>query len=110
MAATDNLNQQQFSTWYHGTGSDAAAGIKQRGLINEHYLGSRNSTLSTYLPDAAEFASMRAHGHPGVKPAIVEFHIPDSKLDEYTEGGNKVRGLRKRLPPDMVHKVTEWDE
>lgn len=106
MSAQDNMNPQQFSTWYHGTSSEAADSIQREGLTAESY-GKGNMTLASDRGKAGMFGMLRA----GMSnTSVVTLRIPHNKLDEYTVSASTpgVRGLNKPLPPSMVHSVDRF--
>lgn len=112
MAADEHLNEQQFSTWYHGTTTDEASKIQSEGLTSRSYGGEVDDQGPlAYNPTlAASPTRARNHAvHRGIQaqaPAsVVEVHVPHHLAGEYLVNEGKVAGLNKPLPPSMIHRV-----
>ncbi len=108
MSGSDYLQPLQF---YHATKARNLDSIKESGL-----------TASSYSPDNPvltsdhSLATMYARGNMingGEQPGIVTLHVPSDKASEYLHAdstahkshGNSAFGLRKPLPPEMVHST-----
>lgn len=93
MAASDNVNPQQFSTWYHGTTPEKAESIRANGF-EQRTLG-YNPTLTSHPMRAGLFGSSK-----------VTFHIPADQEDDYIQRAGKIdASLKQPLPAHMIHHV-----
>jgi hypothetical protein len=120
MSADEHLNEEQFSTWYHGTTLTAARSIQREGLRSD-VMGQPNGhpyyTLASHADEAAGWGGGASKQGWADKPgALVEVHVPDDKAQEYLGmdphkslgfmGKPRLSGIQKPLPPEMIHRVT----
>lgn len=103
--------QGKWSVWYHGTTAEKARAIQREGLRSNRTTDDRPyMTLASHADEAGMWAG--AHG------AVVEIHIPDDQRSEFIDappgnlgfmGPARLSGIRKYIPPSMVHKIIYID-
>ncbi len=95
------------SVWYHGTYCENVASIRQHGLYATHYGDNFKGFGTPYL---TLFKDKSNAPLPG-RDVVIVLHVPDHEAAEYlvVADGGLTAGLRKALPPRMIHAVEELE-
>jgi hypothetical protein len=96
------------SVWYHGTQLRAnVADIRERGLCAKYY-GDNFQGFGVGTPYLTLFKDRSNTRLPG-RDVVIVLHVPDHEAAEYLApaDGGLTAGLRKALPPCMIHAVED---
>ena len=95
------------SVWYHGTYQTNVASILEHGLCAKYY-GDDLEGFGVGTPYLTLFQDRSNASLPG-RDVVIVLHVPDDEAAEYlaaADGGMRA-GLRKALPPRMIHAVED---
>ena len=93
--------------WYHGTHRANIASIHEHGLCATYY-GDNFQGFGVGTPYLTLFKDRSNAPLPG-RDVVITVHVPDDEAAEYLAlaDGSLAAGLRKALPPRMIHAVED---
>lgn len=96
-----------YSVWYHGTHRANVASIREHGLRATYY-GDNFQGFGVGTPYLTLFKDRSNAPLPG-RDVVIIVHVPDDEAAEYLAlaDGGLTAGLRKALPPRMIHAVAD---
>ena len=95
------------SVWYRGTYRENEASIREHGLRATYY-GDNFQGFGIGTPYLTLFKDRSNAPLPG-GDVVVVLHVPDSEAGEFlaVADGGHCAGLRKAVPPCMIHAIED---